>query len=343
MAKRIIVADDSTTVQRVIKLILAPKGYEIESCDSGKKAIQAIRSGVPDIIFADAVMRNINGLELSSELKKQMPELANIPVVIMVNSFDDIKDEDVRNSGAVAKLMKPFDDAALIDIVEKFSKKQEETPEKPGWDMESFARPEVPDLDDPMKTLKNYDPDLDTSEPKEELPEIKDDDFFVLSEDELIKELGVPEPSEYQEVRNKGVVARSEETLSEEEARRMLEEFKLKENFDGTIKFDEDKTPVQDLGVQAGIDAGLWKAGAYKEEELNEQAKIDTGTFKFDDLSDIPSLEKELTTPSYNAALSGQELERLTRESIERVVKQLLPELAEKIIREEIAKLTGKE
>ncbi len=335
MAKKIIVADDSTTVQRVIKLILSPKGYEVEGCESGKKAIETIKKGLPDIIFADAVMKNMNGIELAAALKKKTPELSAIPVVVLVNSVDDTKDEDIKKCGAVAKLIKPFDDSQLIDAVEKYSSKltvsnsdPNTEPEQSDWNMESFERPEVPDFNEPIKTVKI------------------DDEFFTITEDEIIKELGVPDPSSYKEVRDKAnSFPSSEETLSEEESQRLLEEFRLMENRDGTIKFDEDKTPIAGIvantkkaqieKIQAEPDMGLWSSKTYSDPaKLQEPTQAPAPMFGFDDLTDLPDLEKELC---------DQDVKRMTKDAVEKMVKDLLPEIAEKIIREEISKIIGRE
>jgi len=363
VAKRIIVADDSTTVQRVIKLILSPKGYEVESCESGKKAIEAIKNGLPDIIFADAVMKNTNGLELAATLKKKTPELSAIPVVVLVNSFDDIKDEDIKKCGAVAKLIKPFDDSQLINAVEKYSSKVDSSDvadmgevelgaEKSEWNMESFERPKVPDFDDPMKTVKYYgdEENLDTNldikvediQPSHQV----DDEFFTIAEDEIIKELGVPDHSSYKEDRDKtNSFPSSEETLSEEESQRLLEEFRLMENKDGTIKFDEDKTPISGITtnekkspiekIQAEPDMGLWSSKTYSDSVASPaQEQAPAPMFGFDDLTDLPDLEKELC---------NQDVKKMTKEAVDKMVRELLPEIAEKVIREEIAKIIGRE
>ncbi len=372
MAKKIIVADDSTTVQRVVKLILAPKGYDVVSCNSGKETLEEIKKGIPSIIFADAVMKDINGMELSLELKKKVKELASIPVVVLVNSFDNISDSEFKKSKAVAKLMKPFDDAQLLEYVEKYSSKplliadDMTIQEKHEWDMDSFERPEVPDLNDPRKTIKAYGGKIDIEEQihESEPAQQVDDEFFTIPEDEIIRELGIPDPDDYKNTRtappkmNKPL---SEESLSEEEARRLLEEFKLRENNDGTIKFDEDgdtmiadfssqakKSPVEKINPEP--DMGLWSTKDYSDSEAEDRTqKIETvqkdtfNTYTFDGLNDIPELEKELTTPVYNPKLANKEIEALTKEAVEKLVKEMLPQIAEKVIKEEISKIIGKE
>jgi CheY-like chemotaxis protein len=372
VAKKIIVADDSTTVQRVVKLILAPKGYDVVSCNSGKETLEEIKKGIPSIIFADAVMKDINGMELSLELKKKVKELASIPVVVLVNSFDNISDSEFKKSKAVAKLMKPFDDAQLLEYVEKYSSKplliadDMTIQEKHEWDMDSFERPEVPDLNDPRKTIKAYGGKIDIEEQihESEPAQQVDDEFFTIPEDEIIRELGIPDPDDYKNTRtappkmNKPL---SEESLSEEEARRLLEEFKLRENNDGTIKFDEDgdtmiadfssqakKSPVEKINPEP--DMGLWSTKDYSDSEAEdrtqkiEPVQKDTfNTYTFDGLNDIPELEKELTTPVYNPKLANKEIEALTKEAVEKLVKEMLPQIAEKVIKEEISKIIGKE
>jgi CheY-like chemotaxis protein len=317
-------------------------------------------------------MKDINGMELSLELKKKVKELASIPVVVLVNSFDNISDSEFKKSKAVAKLMKPFDDAQLLEYVEKYSSKplliadDMTIQEKHEWDMDSFERPEVPDLNDPRKTIKAYGGKIDIEEQihESEPAQQVDDEFFTIPEDEIIRELGIPDPDDYKNTRtappkmNKPL---SEESLSEEEARRLLEEFKLRENNDGTIKFDEDgdtmiadfssqakKSPVEKINPEP--DMGLWSTKDYSDSEAEdrtqkiEPVQKDTfNTYTFDGLNDIPELEKELTTPVYNPKLANKEIEALTKEAVEKLVKEMLPQIAEKVIKEEISKIIGKE
>ncbi|MCI4626765.1 MAG: response regulator, partial [Candidatus Magnetoovum sp. WYHC-5] len=61
MAKKILLADDSITIQKVVELILSDEDYEIVSVSSGDEALAMIEQLNPDIVLADIDMPNING------------------------------------------------------------------------------------------------------------------------------------------------------------------------------------------------------------------------------------------------------------------------------------------
>ena len=54
MQPKVLLADDSKTIQKVAELILVPEGFELMVFDDGKQAFQALGSYSPDIVLADA-------------------------------------------------------------------------------------------------------------------------------------------------------------------------------------------------------------------------------------------------------------------------------------------------
>ena len=51
--KKLLVADDSLTIQKVIRLALSNEGYEIQAVSDGNDAIQQISLFRPDVILID--------------------------------------------------------------------------------------------------------------------------------------------------------------------------------------------------------------------------------------------------------------------------------------------------
>ena len=56
MGKRILLADDSLTIQKVVELTLSGTEYELVCVSNGQKALDSLRQSRPDLILADAVM-----------------------------------------------------------------------------------------------------------------------------------------------------------------------------------------------------------------------------------------------------------------------------------------------
>jgi len=80
VSKRILVADDSDTVRRVIRSYLAQQDLDVcgEAAD-GEDVIEKARELKPDLILLDVAMPRTNGIVVASVLKDMMP---NVRIVL---------------------------------------------------------------------------------------------------------------------------------------------------------------------------------------------------------------------------------------------------------------------
>lgn len=111
--KKILIADDSLTVQKVIKLILANKGCILSFYNDGNDAYKAIPKERPDLVIADVDLKGLNGYELGYKLQKEF----KIPLILIHSSFSDIDDEKYKKSAAVDKISKPFNEEVFINAI----------------------------------------------------------------------------------------------------------------------------------------------------------------------------------------------------------------------------------
>ncbi len=116
MAMRVLLADESSTIKKVMQLALQDFGVEVKSVQLGVDVIEVAKSFQPDIIFADVLLQKLNGYEVSYEVKKD-EELKTIPVVLMWSSFMELDEQKYAASGADGKLEKPFDVEDLRALV----------------------------------------------------------------------------------------------------------------------------------------------------------------------------------------------------------------------------------
>ena len=68
MPKKILLADDSLTIQKVVELTLSGTDYELTCVSNGQKALASLEHSRPDLILADVVMPEMNGHELALRL-----------------------------------------------------------------------------------------------------------------------------------------------------------------------------------------------------------------------------------------------------------------------------------
>jgi CheY-like chemotaxis protein len=116
MGKRILVADDSLTIQRAFAMVLGGQDYALMSARSVDEALVAAKGARPDLIIADAVLGNGSGYDLCASVKAE-PALQGVPVHILASNQNPLDEARARRVGADGHLLKPFDSQVLLDSV----------------------------------------------------------------------------------------------------------------------------------------------------------------------------------------------------------------------------------
>jgi CheY-like chemotaxis protein len=116
MPKRLLLADDSITTQKVVALTFAREDVEVEAIADGARALERAKSLRPDIVLADVSMPGLSGYELCERIRGN-PQLAETPVVLLVGSFEPFDEVEATRVGCNGYLTKPFDTSELIGTV----------------------------------------------------------------------------------------------------------------------------------------------------------------------------------------------------------------------------------
>ena len=110
---KLLLADDSITIQKVVNLTFADHGMDVVTFGDGDSAIEHFDSVKPDIVLADVNMPGINGYQLC-ELLRSDAASSEIPIVLLVGSFEPFDREEAERVGASAHLTKPFSSIAEL-------------------------------------------------------------------------------------------------------------------------------------------------------------------------------------------------------------------------------------
>jgi CheY-like chemotaxis protein len=116
MPHKLLLADDSVTIQRVIELTFADEDVQVIAVGDGKQAIARVQSDRPDIVLADVGMPERDGYEVAAFIKGN-PELAHIPVLLLTGAFEPIDETRARAVGCDGVLVKPFEPQMVINRV----------------------------------------------------------------------------------------------------------------------------------------------------------------------------------------------------------------------------------
>jgi DNA-binding response OmpR family regulator len=116
MSRKLILADDSITIQKVVELILAEEGFEIKSTNNGEEALAAIPSFKPDVVLADIEMPKMNGYQLCEKIK-QDPSSQGVSVILLAGAFEPIDEELATQVKADDYIIKPFESQELLSKI----------------------------------------------------------------------------------------------------------------------------------------------------------------------------------------------------------------------------------
>lgn len=116
MGKKLLVADDSLTIQKVIKLALSNDGYEIQTVSDGNEAIQAISLFRPDVVLVDIALPGKSAFDVKKAANAD-PELKKVPFVLMSSAFEKVDEAKVALLQFDGRLTKPFDPSHLRQVL----------------------------------------------------------------------------------------------------------------------------------------------------------------------------------------------------------------------------------
>ena len=140
MAHKLLLADDSVTIQRVIELTFADEDITVTTVGDGQQAIDRLDADPPDIILADIDMPKRDGYEVATYVKSR-PKLAHIPVVLLTGAFEPIDQARAAAAGSSDVLAKPFEPQMVINRVKELlgRKRPDEDGNLAPAEMGSFA------------------------------------------------------------------------------------------------------------------------------------------------------------------------------------------------------------
>jgi PAS domain S-box-containing protein len=109
---RVLIADDNADMRAYVGRLLRPH-YEVEAVADGKAALVAVQSRRPDLVLADVMMPQLDGIQLLRELRTN-PETRTLPVILLsARAGEEFRVEGLER-GADDYLTKPFTARELL-------------------------------------------------------------------------------------------------------------------------------------------------------------------------------------------------------------------------------------
>jgi CheY-like chemotaxis protein len=131
MAPKLLLADDSITVQRVIALTFAGEGIDVVTVGDGDEAVHRIVNDQPEIVLADVSMPGRDGYSVAEFVKRSAEHAFRTRVVLLTGAFEPVDESRTKALGVDGVLAKPFEPQMAIELVKRLLA---QTPAQPSTD-----------------------------------------------------------------------------------------------------------------------------------------------------------------------------------------------------------------
>jgi CheY-like chemotaxis protein len=105
--RKLLLADDSIAIQKVIDLTFTDEGMEVTTVGDGQDALEKLNQFTPDVVLADVFMPGVDGYELCKFIK-QSERFSGVPVMLLIGTFEPFDEAEAKLAGADDVVTKPF-------------------------------------------------------------------------------------------------------------------------------------------------------------------------------------------------------------------------------------------
>jgi len=141
---RILIIDDDENIRKVLTTILEDEGYDVESVDTAKKAIERTRRKFYNLALIDIRLPDMEGIELLTKMKNTTPKIRKI----IITGYPTLQNAvEAVNRGADAYIMKPFDMEKVLEAMKDQLKKQQNEKRYSQEKVAEFIETRVRELD----------------------------------------------------------------------------------------------------------------------------------------------------------------------------------------------------
>jgi two-component system phosphate regulon response regulator PhoB len=110
---RVLVVEDEPAIQELLRLTLAPAGFEVEVAASGEMAVEALQRTLPEVILIDWMLPGMSGLQLARQLRSGVRTRV-LPLIMLTARGDEGDRVAGLETGADDYITKPFSPRELV-------------------------------------------------------------------------------------------------------------------------------------------------------------------------------------------------------------------------------------
>jgi DNA-binding response OmpR family regulator len=394
MSEKILIVDDSLTIQKVVNITLANSGYQLTAAHDEQELFSSLEKESFSLILLDFnLSEEKSGYELAKKIKESAPTSS---ILAMVGTFDSIDEQSLSDAGVNDSIVKPFESTKFVtkcnDLINQTATNEpsnsveadsSDTNDDEEWEINTSTNtsidlgtiPKDLDVNETKSTSSLRDeiegwgitmPDvIEAAEIANEMdshgilpPQIDhdgQDDIIISMPEEIEDNLLFPESNSTDDLSDPSIQSRlislddlslSDDFLDEkmeqvgEES--IVREFSSSEEDDFWAVDDEVLVDIEDEGIS---EASLINIKFTSEEgSLSEEVGPKLEDISSDSSSLVESIALEVIErlkPMLNEIIE-EKIKDVSKEIVERVAWEAIPDLAENLIRSEVKDISKK-
>ena len=118
MTLKVLAIDDSRTIRELLRSLMEAAGFEFTSAVDGVDGVARYADVRPDVVITDINMPNMDGYGVIDAIRKGTID-NSVPILVLTTESGDTLKARARAAGATGWIVKPFDDASLINVVRR--------------------------------------------------------------------------------------------------------------------------------------------------------------------------------------------------------------------------------
>jgi len=374
MTVRILVADDSITIQKIVAMAFENEDAEVEGIGDGQKAFDRIPDFKPDIVLADVDMPGLNGFQLCKKIKGAS-NLKNIKVMLLSSDFEGFDERLFKKCRAENHISKPFKSVDIVEMVTRVMEEAKTTEDEDEPVLQENAAEEglsndnddEPSLEELLESVEKLSIDskelLDTEvlrDDIEDAPPLADSEEPDLLEEQTFSEDVYAEVQPRKTENLDDLNSAFKEIVAGDLKQQSVALFNIKESemsaLGGIIPEPEE---VSERIAPEGFSESERRAHPAKEIDENQNAITGKSLFKSTHYqgSHLQEMEYENSLGRLNKVTGEQvkhtleklldsslqnemnDLSEIIEKTIREVIREITPEIARSVIREEIEKV----
>ena len=360
MAKhRLLVADDSLTIQKIIRLALSNEDYEIQAVSNGDDALEKMSLFQPSVVLVDVSLPGKSAFDLKREAVTHA-DLRNIRFVLLSSAFEKVDEDQLEEVGFDGRLVKPFDPQHLRQVLQDVLKDLEPSPASPPAPPSQESHFTPPPISPPAFSPPPAQPELslDAEESSPELELNLDTETDPLWEEATHSERDptstiTPPPFSGAAPRDPMISQLSSNSSEEDDIRQLTESTIKMSRLEETDWNVSEPTENNDSSVFTPLSEDAFDDLKLSEPSLTPDPTLESLDLPEDQFSYTPEdSSMEATEPGFTIeqadfsaapTVDPAQIEEMIKTEVEirlrELAKELLPDIAERLLKEEIHRM----